>query len=142
VLEGECHGVSVIAVEEAPPEANTYDLSVPGDENFVLVNGILAHNSYSIGGMSLEIDKSSKYEQMKQNAKAEWDQHVESKLMTTKIVRGLSQPRFGIGIRSAFGPHVGRGVLSPRNFLVQTGFFIGAPIVMYFLSFFGGSGVV
>jgi len=81
------------------------------------INWVADEFDYSIGGISLNIDKSSKYEQMKQNAKAEWDSHVETKLQTTKLVRGLQQPRFGIGIRSAFGPHVGRGVLSPRSFL-------------------------
>ena len=81
------------------------------------INWVADEFDYSIGGITLAIDKSSKYEQMKQNAKAEWDQAVETKLMTTKLVRGLAQPRFGIGIRSAFGPHTGRGVLSPRNFM-------------------------
>jgi len=39
------------------------------------------------------------------------------KARTTKIIRGLVQPKYGIGVRSAFGPNVGRGVLSPRNFM-------------------------
>jgi len=72
---------------------------------------------YSIGGISLSIEKSSKYESLKQNAESQFDKATETKMMTVKIVRGLQQPRYGIGIRSAFGPFVGRGVLSPRNFL-------------------------
>jgi len=72
---------------------------------------------YSIGGISLSIDKSSKYESLKSNAEGQMDKAVEAKARTTKFMRGLQQPRFGRGIRSAFGPHVGRGVLSPRNFL-------------------------
>jgi len=72
---------------------------------------------YSIGGISLNLEKSSKYESLKQNAEEQWDKLVEAKARTTKYMRGLSQPRFGRGVRSAFGPFVGRGVLSPRNFV-------------------------
>ena len=110
-------GVEVASVVVLPPEDRTYDLSVPGPENFVLENGILAHNSYSIGGISLEIEKSSKYESLKSNAEGQFDKATEAKARTVKFIRGLQQPKYGIGIRSSFGPHVGRGVLSPRNFL-------------------------
>ena len=72
---------------------------------------------YSIGGISLSIDKSSKYQSLSDTAEAQWDKLVEAKQLTTKYMRGLKQPRFGVGVRSAFGPSVGRGVLSPRNFL-------------------------
>lgn len=107
----------VAAVERLPPEEFTYDLSVPGPQNFVLADGILAHNSYSIGGISLDIDKSSKYQSLKENAESQWDKLVEMKSRTTHFLRGLKQPRFGVGVRSSFGPNVGRGVLSPRNFI-------------------------
>jgi hypothetical protein len=73
---------------------------------------------YSIGGISLSIEKSSKYMDLKRNAEEQWDKLTEAKSRTTKYMRGLKQPRFGIGVRSAFGPHVGRGVLSPRSFIV------------------------
>lgn len=72
---------------------------------------------YSIGGISLSIEKSSKYMDLKRNAEEQWDKLTEAKARTTKYVRGLSQPRFGRGVRSAFGPHVGAGILSPRNFI-------------------------
>lgn len=80
-------------------------------------NWIADEFDYSIGGISLSIDKSSKYESLKQNAEDQWDKLTEAKARTTKYMRGLKQPRFGIGVRSAFGPHVGRGVLSPRKFV-------------------------
>lgn len=80
-------------------------------------NWIVDEFDYSIGGISLNIDRSSKYEGLKSSAEQMWSQSVEAKTRTTKFMRGLSQPKYGIGIRSAFGPHVGRGVLSPRNFL-------------------------
>jgi hypothetical protein len=117
VEEGQVVGIEVASVETSIPHEETYDLSVPGDENFVLVNGILAHNSYSIGGISLDIDKSSKYESLKSNVEGQWSSLVEQKLVTTKIIAGLQQPRFGLGVRSSFGPHSARGVLSPRAFL-------------------------
>lgn len=96
----------------------SYDLCVPGPENFVLSNGIVAHNSYSIGGISLDLgSKVSGYMDLKRNAEEQWDKLTEFKTRTEKYFRGLSQPRFGRGVRSAFGPHVGRGVLSPRSWI-------------------------
>jgi len=122
VVDGVVAGLAVSAIDRLPPtpSGKTYDLSVPGPQNFVLSNGILAHNSYSIGGISLDIDKSSKYMDIKQNAEDQWDKLTEAKLMTTKYMAGLAQPRFGRGVRSAFGPAVDRGVLSPRGFIVFT----------------------
>lgn len=83
----------------------------------VTANWIADEFDYSIGGVSLSIDKSSKYESLKNNAEGMFDKATEAKARTVKYVRGLQQPRFGLGIRSAFGPFVGRGVLSPRHFL-------------------------
>ena len=73
---------------------------------------------YSIGGISMNIEKSSKYMDLKRNAEEQFIKLTDAKLITTKFMLGLAQPRFGRGIRSAFGPHVGRGVLSPRNFVL------------------------
>jgi hypothetical protein len=83
----------------------------------LVYNWIANEFDYSIGGISLNIEKSSKYEGMKQNAEDQWDKLTEAKSRTYKIMRGLAQPRFGRGVRSAFGPYVGRGVLSPRSFV-------------------------
>lgn len=115
--DGRVSTAGVAFVKEIPPEELTYDLSVPGPENFRLTNGILAHNSYTIGGVSLDIEKSSKYQSMMDAANVQFDKATESKTRTVKFIRGLQQPRFGIGVRSAFGPYTGRGVLSPRNFV-------------------------
>ena len=116
VLDGSVQSRSVELIEEQRGGV-MYDLSVPGPENFVLANGILAHNSYSIGGVNLEIEKSSKYESAYQAIKDQFDSQLERAKQTIKVVRGLQQPRFGIGIRSSFGPYVGSGVLSPRKFV-------------------------
>lgn len=80
-------------------------------------NWVADEFDYSIGGVSLSIEKSSKYESLKQNAESQFDKAAEAKARTVKFMRGLQQPKYGIGVRSAFGPAVGRGVLSPRNFL-------------------------
>jgi hypothetical protein len=80
-------------------------------------NWIADEFSYSIGGISLDIDKSSKYESLKSNVEGQWAKLVEQKMITTKYIMGLQQPRFGIGVRSAFGPYTSRSVLSPRSFM-------------------------
>lgn len=116
--DGEEISTSVVTdLTQVPAEEYTYDLSVPGDENFVISNGILAHNSYSIGGVSLDLEKSSKYEGLKSNAESQTQEMAEAKARTYKIIAGLQQPRFGRGVRSAWGPALGQGVMSPRNFL-------------------------
>ena len=81
------------------------------------INWVADEFDYSIGGVSLTIEKSSKYESLKQNAETMFDKASEAKLATVKFIRGLQQPRFGMGVRSAFGPFVGKGVLSPRSFV-------------------------
>lgn len=120
-----------------PPDEYTYDLSVPVHENFMLANGILAHNSYSIGGVSLDIEKSSKYESLKQNAETMFEKGTEAKARTTKFIRGLQQPRFGLGVRSAFGPALGRGILSPKSFLVLPYILMVGTLFAYTFSGFG-----
>jgi hypothetical protein len=80
-------------------------------------NWVAEEFSYSIGGISLDIEKSSKYESLKQNAEQQLDKAAEAKLTTTKFIKGLQQSKYGLGVRSAFGPMVGRGVLSPRAFI-------------------------
>jgi hypothetical protein len=118
VVEGmELKGVRVSSVVFLPPEPETFDLSVPGPENFVLSNGILAHNSYSVGGISLDLERSSKYSDAKQNAMDNFNQMLEKAKATVKVIRGLQQPKYGIGIRSAFGPTGGTGQLTPAKFM-------------------------
>jgi len=80
-------------------------------------NWVADEFDYSIGGVSLSLEKSSKYESLKQNAESQWEKSLEAKAETTFYIRGLQQPKYGMGIRSSFGPAVGRGVLSPRNFV-------------------------
>jgi hypothetical protein len=81
------------------------------------INWVADEFDYSIGGISLSLEKSSKYESLKQNAEGQQDKAAEAKARTVKFIRGLQQPKYGFGVRSSFGPNVGRGVLSPRSFV-------------------------
>lgn len=81
------------------------------------LNWIADEFDYSIGGVSLTIEKSSKYESAYGAMKDQFDTQLERAKETVKIIKGLQQPRYGVGIRSAFGPYTGRGVLSPRKFI-------------------------
>jgi hypothetical protein len=81
------------------------------------LNWVADEFDYSIGGVSLNLEKSSKYESAMQASSDQFDKQLEKAKATINIVKGLQQPRFGMGIRSAFGPFVGRGVLSPRKFV-------------------------
>ena len=85
--------------------------------NAVAANWILDEFGYSIGGISLDLEKSSKYQGMANDAQSRFAEFVVAAKDTVKIVRGLRQSRFGVGIRSSFGPSVGRGALTPRRFL-------------------------
>ena len=80
------------------------------------INWVGEEFDYSIGGVSLSIDKSSKYQGLMGDLQGRLETMIENAHLTIKVTRGLQQPRFGVGVRSAFGPHVGSGVLSPRNF--------------------------
>lgn len=81
------------------------------------LNWIAEEFDYSIGGVSLTIEKSSKYQAMADDIQGRWDNMIIAAKETVKIIRGLKQSRFGVGIRSSFGPSVGRGALTPRRFL-------------------------
>jgi len=123
-LVGKIFGpINVVEINEHQPEQHTYDLSVPGSENFVLDSGVLAHNSYSISGVSLDIDKSSKYQSMKENFIQEYDKVVDAAKRSIKIIKGLRQPRYGIGISSALGPFSSPGVQSRANWVRSGGGF-------------------
>lgn len=117
VQEGVVGSDVVVSLTPASHTGEMYDLCVPGPESFVLANGILAHNSYSIGGVSLDLDKSSKYEGAYQAAVDQFDKNLEKAKQTVNIIKGLQQPKYGTGIRSSFGPYSGKGVLSPRKFV-------------------------
>ena len=73
--------------------------------------------SYSIGGISLDLEKASKYESALSYAAEQFASQLEKAKLTCKYTMGLQQPRYGIGIRSSFGPFSGNSVLSPAKFV-------------------------
>jgi len=83
----------------------------------IALNWVVDEFDYSIGGVSLSIEKSSKYQSMASDIQARFDADVTAAKETVKIFMGLKQSKFGVGIRSSFGPSVGRGALTPRRFL-------------------------
>lgn len=85
--------------------------------NALALNWIVDEFGYSIGGVSLDIEKSSKYQGMANEAHTRFMEMSEKAKETVLVLRGLKQSRYGMGIRSSFGPSVGRGALTPRRFL-------------------------
>jgi len=85
--------------------------------NAVRINMIAEEFGYSIGGVSLDLERSSKYEGAYQAATEQFEKQLEQAKKTVKVIRGLQQPRFGIGIRSSFGPYAGAGPLTPAKFI-------------------------
>lgn len=83
----------------------------------IAMNWIADEFSYSISGVSLDIEKSSKYQGMKDEFITEYDKIVEENKESIKIIKGLRQFRYGVGITSALGPLNRPGVQSRRNLL-------------------------
>lgn len=108
---------TISSVEKIEKHTHAYDVSVPGTESAFLKSGILVHNSYTISGVSLDVEKSGKYESMKNNFIQEYDKLKEQAKRSIKIIKGLKQPRYGIGISSALGPLSSPGVQSRRNWV-------------------------
>lgn len=121
-------------VNSAPPETfyNTLDDLIARKRNWrslllvgamhqalraLAINWIHEEFSYSIGGVSLSIEKASKYQSMGADTLSQFNEMLVPAKETVKIMMGLKQSRYGVGIRSSFGPSVGRGALTPRRFL-------------------------
>ena len=84
-------------------------------------NWIADEFDYSIGGVSLSVDKSSKYDGLASAAQQQFESAVEAAKRTVKYIRGLQQPRFNTGFRGAhLGPNVSQGIQHPRNWASWT----------------------
>jgi hypothetical protein len=84
------------------------------------INWTAEEFGYSIGGVSLDLEKSSKYQSMADAIDTRFKDMLNADTgakATVKVIRGIQQSRYGVGIRSSFGPSVGRGALTPRRFL-------------------------
>lgn len=85
--------------------------------NALRICWISSEFNYSIGGISLDLEKSSKYESAYSAMSEQFTTQLEAAKQTVKVIKGLQQPRYGMGIRSSFGPYVGRGVVTPAKFI-------------------------
>jgi len=83
----------------------------------ITMNWIADEFDYSVSGISLSIEKSGKYQGMKENFISEYDKLKDQAKRSIKIVKGLKQPRYGIGISSALGPYSRPGIQSRRNYV-------------------------
>lgn len=83
----------------------------------LMVNWISEEFNYSIGGVSLDLERSSKYQSAADNYKDLFENQLERAKSTVKIIKGLQQPKYGMGVRSSFGPYAGRGQVTPRKFM-------------------------
>ena len=83
----------------------------------ISLNWIADEFSYSISGVSLDIEKSSKYMGMKDQFIGEYDKVVEAAKRSIKIIKGLRQFKYGVGITSALGPLNRPGVQSRANWI-------------------------
>lgn len=81
------------------------------------LNHVADEFNYSISGISLDIEKSGKYQGMMEAAQTRFNESVLAAKESVKIQLGLRQSRYGVGIRSSFGPSLSRGTISPRRFL-------------------------
>jgi len=81
------------------------------------INWIADQFSYSIGGISLDLnDKSSSYESSSSTIWEKFTKGTEDHKNSIKLMRGLQQRRFGIGISAHLGPYNKSGIISPRNY--------------------------
>ena len=110
---------SIDAMVQQQPEWKTLVLTAAQIHAYqaLQANWVADEFSYSVGGISLDLDKASKYDSLRQAASEQLDKQLEKAKATVNVIRGLQQPKFGTGIRSSFGPFTGAGVLTPRKFV-------------------------
>ena len=86
----------------------------------IALNWIANEFSYSISGVSLDLERSSKYQGIKDEFIAEYDKVVDLTKASIKIIKGLRQFRYGVGISSALGPLTRPGIQSRRS-MIESG---------------------
>jgi len=88
----------------------------------VALNWIADEFGYSIGGVQLDLEKSAKYQAMRDALEQQLNTMIEQAKATLKYTKGLRQARFTTGYQSGYlGPGSAPGVMSIRN-LVSRGF--------------------
>lgn len=127
--------IAIDMYNAAPPVTDISIMSMPNRWRSVILmaaaaqacrslalNWIADEFSYSVSGVSLDLEKSSKYMAMKENYETEFDKALEQAKRSIKIIKGVKQPRFGIGISSALGPFNRVGVQSRSNYINGGGY--------------------
>ena len=72
----------------------------------------------SVSGISLSLEKSSKYLSIKENFEAAYTRQLaEHKEFGVRFIKGVRQPRYTMGVTSALGPYSKVGVQSRRNYI-------------------------
>jgi hypothetical protein len=83
----------------------------------IALNWISEEFQFSISGETLDIEKSSKYQAIKDEFIQEYDKILQGAKESIKIIRGLRQQKFGVGVQSALGPLSRPGVQSRSNYI-------------------------
>lgn len=127
--------MSIEAINQSPPLEN-YDicnlprnlgyLATTGAAAYALsargINWIVDQFSYSIGGISLDLTgRSDQYGAgfsggASSGMQDAFKEGLENHKNSIKLMRGLQQRRFGVGISAHLGPHNKSGIVSPRNY--------------------------
>lgn len=81
------------------------------------LNWIEEEFGYSIQGISLDIEKSSKYQSMADTLAERVETTLEKAKQTVKVTKGLQQSRNRVGAQGVLGPYTGRGSVNPRNWV-------------------------
>lgn len=84
----------------------------------LMMNWIAEEFNYSISGVSLDLEKSSKYEAAKNNFEQQYTEKATEYKKTVLHIRGTMYPKFSIGIGThMLGPYSGSTVQSRRNWV-------------------------
>lgn len=82
------------------------------------INWVHEEWSGDISGVGLSLEKSSKYQALKENFEAAYSRQLtEHKEFGVRYIKGLRQPRYTVGVTSALGPYSRVGVQSRRNYV-------------------------
>ena len=75
----------------------------------------------SISGISMNLEKSSKYLAVKDNFEASYNAALtEHKEYGVRHILGIKQPRYMVGVTSALGPYSRMGTQARRNYISNT----------------------
>lgn len=83
----------------------------------ISINWIEEEFGYSIQGISLDIEKASKYQSMADTIASQVQALMEKAKAGLHFTLGIQQQRFGIGAQGVLGPYTTAGTVNPRNWV-------------------------